>query len=195
MSQFNEYAKKLDSIAKEYFKEIQNAEEAFKSAERNYAANKRPAGAWKAGSEEVAKVSRAEADYLGEKAKVDKARKELPAQAGASIEALRSELNKVTTDALSADPTKIDRDVMALFDSGILSPAEYERLLNDADKAGNATMVRLIGKAAEKGASTASPDRFMQDFDSMVAIFEKCVRTPAMQSRWEELTAGAVENF
>ena len=61
---------------------------------------------------------------------------------------IRGDLSAELEDAFSADPSQVDANTMTLINSGILRASDYERMYNKAKDAGNATMMRLIGKAA-----------------------------------------------
>lgn len=68
---------------------------------------------------------------------------------------IRQELETDVQAAFLADPEQVDNNVLRLIDSGILKAADYEKLFNDAQAAGNTTMCRLIAAAAGNLAKTA----------------------------------------
>lgn len=68
---------------------------------------------------------------------------------------IRKELVSDVQAAFLADPAQVDTNTMRLIDSGILKAADYEKLFNDAQAAGNTTMIRLIAAAAGNLAKTA----------------------------------------
>ena len=93
MSQFNSYVQEVHQIAQASFEQIQKAEAAYKSAESNYNANKRPAhGAWHTDAEKIAKAARAEADYHEAKNAYDKIARALPDQTRAEVAKVRAKL-------------------------------------------------------------------------------------------------------
>ena len=61
---------------------------------------------------------------------------------------IRKELSAELDETLAADPAQVDANTMTLLNSGILRATDYESMYNKAKASGNATMCRLIGKAA-----------------------------------------------
>jgi hypothetical protein len=215
MSQFNSYIQQVNNIAQASFEKLQKAETAFKTAEAKYNNNRRPArGAWHADAATIAKVARIEADYHEAKEAYNKLSRSLPDQTRAEVAKIRIELEKAVTDFYSADPKAIDSNVMELLRSGILKPAEYDRLFESANQANNATMCRLIAQAAETAAASAKDDEatrqlryvanrgrqvtgkpYMDAFDSMADALDRCLLRPYLIKAWDEMTANIRENF
>lgn len=222
MSKLNSYARNLDAIAREYFDAYTKARSEFDTAESLYKANKRPHGTWKTDAETMARAARAEADFVVAKAELDRVSRKLPTQYRQRIAEERKALEKAADNALAADPSQIDHDVMTLLNSGILTAGEYDRLLTEANQVGNITMARLIAKAAERaakdleGVKMPSPNdiselarlkslahkasesnigRFLDSFDAVVSIFERTVNNPLLIPHWGEFTENFLENF
>lgn len=215
MSQFNTYVQQVNDIAQASFEKLQKAETAFKNAESKYNNNRRPAhGAWHTDAATIAKVARIEADYLDAKEAYNKLSRSLPDQTRAEVAKIRIELEKAVTDFYSADPKAIDGNTMELLRSGILKPAEYDRLFESANQANNATMCRLIAQAADTAAANAkdndtarefrrvanrgrniSGKPYMDGFDSMADALDRCLLRPYLIKAWDEMTANIRENF
>ena len=138
----------------------------------------------------------------------------LPDQTRAEVAKIRSALEKAVTDFYAADPKAIDANTMELLKSGILKPAEYDRLFEVANHGDNATMCRLIAQAAETAAANAKDDdtarqlryvankgrgldgrHYMQAFDSMADTLDRSLRRTYLIKSWDELTANILENF
>ena len=215
MSNFNTYVQQVNDVAQATFEEIQKTETAYKNAEAKYNANKRPAhGVWNTDAATIAKYARIEADYHEAKNAYDTMRRTLPEQKTAEIAQIRSNLEKAVNDFYAAKPEQLDANVMELLKSGILKPAEYARLMDAADQADNATMVRIIAQYAENAAANAKDEDaaralravgykgrnvsgkpYMENFDVMADCFQRCMRNTAMIKLWDELTGNIRNNF
>lgn len=215
MSRFNSFVQEVNNIAQASFEQIQKAEAAYKSAEAKYNANKRPAhGAWHTDAEKIARAARAEADYHEAKNAYDKIARSLPDQTRAEVAKVRANLEKAVNDFYTADPKAIDASVMELLRSGILKPAEYATLFEKANQADNATMCRLIAKAAADAAANAKDEDvarqyrhtanrgrdvngqpYMDAFDSLADALDRSLRRPYLIKAWDEMTANIRENF
>ena len=210
MSKFNNYARKLNEIANATFEEYRRAEAAVKSAESRHNAYPRRNGADPA---YMAKSARAEADLAEARNAFDQMRRHLFDDKRKEIAAVREELEKAVFDAFAADPKAVDMNTLALMNSGILTAAEYNRLIDASTAAGNHTMVRLLAQSA-KGADKvndsdtareyrlvaqkgkgANGREFLEAFDYMGDVFNRCERNFALAGKWGELTADVVENF
>lgn len=211
MSRFNDYAKKLNEIANGAFEEYRRAEAAVKSAESRYNAYPRRNGADPA---YLAKSARAEADLAEARNAFDQMRRHLFDDKRREIAAVRAELEKAVFDAFAADPKSVDSNTLALMNSGILTAAEYNRLIDSANAAGNHTMVRLLAQSAKDRADKvndsdtareyrlvaqkgkgANGREFLEAFDYMGDVFNRCERNFSLAGKWDELTADVVENF
>ena len=212
MSRFNSYAKRMNEIANAAFAEYREKEAAVKSAESRYNAYPRRNSADPA---YMAKSARAEADLCEARNAFDQMRRHLFDDKRREIAAVRAELEKAVFDAFAADPKAVDMNTLALMNSGILTAAEYNRLIDASTAAGNHTMVRLLAQSAadmaEKSKSDSDTARnyrivaqkgkgmdgreYLQAFDFMTDTFNRCERNFALTKKWDELTSPVVESF
>ena len=211
MSKFNGYARKVNEIANAAFAEYREKEAAVKSAESRYNAYPRRNGADPA---YMAKSARAEADLCEARNAFDQMRRHLFDDKRREIAAVREELEKAVFDAFAADPKAVDMNTLALMNSGILTAAEYDRLIDASTAAGNHTMVRLLAQSAKDRADKvndsdtareyrlvaqkgkgANGREFLEAFDYMGDVFNRCERNFSLAGKWDELTADVVENF
>ena len=211
MSRFNSYAKRMNEIANAAFAEYREKEAAVKSAESRCNAFPRRNGA---DSSYLAKSARAEADLCEARNAFDQMRRHLFDDKRREIAAVRAELEKAVFDAFAADPKAVDMNTLALMNSGILTAAEYNRLIDASTAAGNHTMVRLLAQSAKDRADKvndsdtareyrlvaqkgkgANGREFLEAFDYMGDVFNRCERNFALAGKWGELTADVVENF
>ena len=211
MSKFNGYARKVNEIANAAFAEYREKEAAVKSAESRYNAYPRRNGADPA---YMAKSARAEADLCEARNAFDQMRRHLFDDKRKEIAVVREELEKAVFDAFAADPKAVDMNTLALMNSGILTAAEYNRLIDASTAAGNHTMVRLLAQSAKDRADKvndsdtareyrlvaqkgkgANGREFLEAFDYMGDVFNRCERNFALAGKWDELTADVVENF
>ena len=211
MSRFNSYAKRMNEIANAAFAEYREKEAAVKSAESRCNAFPRRNGA---DSSYLAKSARAEADLCEARNAFDQMRRHLFDDKRKEIGSVREELEKAVFDAFAADPKAVDMNTLALMNSGILTAAEYNRLIDASTAAGNHTMVRLLAQSAKDRAEKvndsdtareyrlvaqkgkgANGREFLEAFDYMGDVFNRCERNFALAGKWGELTADVVENF
>ena len=211
MSRFNSYAKRMNEIANATFEEYRRAETALKSAESRSKEYPRRNGA---DSSYLAKSARAEADLCEARNAFDQMRRHLFDDKRKEIAVVREELEKAVFDAFAADPKAVDMNTLALMNSGILTAAEYNRLIDASTAAGNHTMVRLLAQSAKDRADKvndsdtareyrlvaqkgkgANGREFLEAFDYMGDVFNRCERNFALAGKWGELTADVVENF
>lgn len=216
MSKFNSYARKVNDIATAAFEEYRKAEAGYKKAEAKAKEYPQRTGA---SPEYMAKAARAQADYLEAKAAYDTARRNFGAAEERAIKELRGELETAVNDAYSVDPAQLDTATLELLKSGILNASEYAKLMSAAQAAGNATMVRLVGKYAKDAAddmadrygqgdqkakelravsyqsSAYTGSTYLANFDTVTDIFNRCTRNPGLIDKWGELTGDMVEQF
>lgn len=212
MSKFNGYARKVNEIANAAFAEYREKEAAVKSAESRCNAYPRRNNADPA---YMAKSARAEADLAEARNAFEQVRRHLFDDKRREINAIRAELEKALGDEYAADPSKVDMNTLALMNSGILTAAEYNRLIDASTAAGNHTMTRLLAKSAadmaEKTTGDADVSRsyrlashkgkgmdgreYLQAFDFLADTFNRCERNFALTTKWDELTSPVVESF
>ena len=211
MSKFNNYAKRMNEIANATFEEYRRAEAAVKSAESRCNAYPRRNGADPA---YMAKSARAEADLCEARNAFDQMRRHLFDDKRREIAAVRAELETALGNEYAADPSKVDMNTLALMNSGILTAAEYNRLIDASTAAGNHTMVRLLAQSAKDRADKvndsdtareyrlvaqkgkgANGREFLEAFDYMGDVFNRCERNFSLAGKWDELTAPVVESF
>lgn len=216
MSKFNEYARRLDEIAKNAFKEYTEAADRLKKAEA--AAREYPPQHGFVDAAYMAKKARAEANLLEAKQGVQAAKRALDSHTS-EIAALRRELATALEDSYSADPAALDTATLELLKSGILNAGEYERLLHGAQAANNPTMTRIIGRYAQDAAEAQAASYGQSDdtarrlrnvsyasrqstgsdclkaFDAMADVYSRTANNPAMIPHWSSLTAETVESF
>lgn len=98
--------------------------------------------------------------------------------------------------------------------SGILNASEYSRLMDKAINDGNHTMARMIAQHA-KTAADSTDDRenaaafravaykgngmngnnYIEAFDFVTSLYDRCSRNPALYSKWDELAGEVIEKF
>lgn len=211
MSKFNNYAKKLNEIANATFEEYRRAEAAVKSAESRSKEYPRRNGA---DPSYLAKSARAEADLAEARSAFEQVRRHLFDDKRREIAAVRAELVTALGNEYAADPKAVDMNTLALMNSGILTAAEYNRLIDSANAAGNHTMVRLLAQSAKDRADKvndsntareyrlvaqkgkgANGREFLEAFDYMGDVFNRCERNFSLAGKWAELTSPVVERF
>lgn len=212
MTKFNTYARRLDETARKIFDELQSAERTFKAAEDAKAHGPRPGG-WQ-DARTKARIAALEADLVEAQAALQAARRTLSERGEKALQGIRLELEKAIDTAATVDPGQVDTAAVALLDSGICTATDLEKLMDDAGRAGNNTMIRLIAAHAEKLAvvSESQPDRvrltalaqrtparegaaLLAAFDGLTDVFQRTVNNTAMIGHWESLTADAIEGF
>ena len=211
MSKFNNYARKLDEIANATFEEYRRAEAAVKSAESRHNAYPRRNNADPA---YMAKSARAEADLAEARSAFEQVRRHLFDDKRREINAIRAELVTALGNEYAADPKAVDMNTLALMNSGILTAAEYNRLIDSANAAGNHTMVRLLAQSAKDRADKVNDSntareyrlvaqkgkgmdgrQYLEAFDYMGDVFNRCERNFSLAGKWAELTSPVVERF
>ena len=211
MSKFNNYAKRMNEIANATFEEYRRAETALKSAESRSKEYPRRNGA---DPSYLAKSARAEADLAEARNAFEQVRRHLFDDQRREIAAVRAELVTALGNEFAADPQAVDMNTLALMNSGILTAAEYNRLIDSANAAGNHTMVRLLAQSAKDRADKvndsdtareyrlvaqkgkgANGQQYLAAFDYMTDTFNRCERNFSLTKKWDELTAAVVESF
>lgn len=214
MSKFKNYADKVNSIAKAAFNNYREAVQAAEKAEKRYKdecdPHKDPTGS---NYEQQARIARAKADML-EAHKAVKDAQAFMQQEINSVQAVGRELQAAVAAEFCADGSQVDMATVELMRSGILKPQEYFMLYDKAQKDGNHTMCRLLGKYAGDAAESA-PTRELQAqmrtlatnaqhtagqeytdrFNHLLDAYSRTANNPAMIDRWDEITAQNIETF
>lgn len=209
MSKFNHYAARANEIAKKALGELANAERKLKEAESQSKAHPvRTSG--HVDPEEMAIAARAHADVLAAQEDLKRTRAKMD-DTKRQLEVIRTELSQALADEYSAKPGQVDAATMTLLESGILTSAEYARLMDSAKKSGNTTMQRIIGRFAareaekfsisdERGAklravAVAADDDIVSSkldlYSVLTEVFDRCVNNIYMIDSWSELTGRA----
>lgn len=204
---YREFAERMETLGKETGKAAQKIEADFASADQ--ARTRYP--------NDPVKRARAEADYqealhARRRWKMDK-----PFEIEREINAIRAELAAKIADDYAADPAALDAPTLELLKSGILTADEYQRLMNKAADAGNATMMRVIGSYAEREAANMAEKYgmgdlhtkqmravsyqgknvgggvYLENFDVLAEVINRIVRNPALFDSWDALTREVIE--
>ena len=211
MSKFNHFIRQINDIAAEAFKEYAAAETAYKNAESKKNAYPRRNGL---GADYTAKSARYEADYAEALAAYDKFRKNGFYGYRQRMDEVRKEFVAAVESHFTADPAALDMATLELLKSGILSAAEYNRLMDKAINDNNHTMARMIGQHA-KAAAENTTDRdtatalrsvsyksngmngsnYVEAFDFVTHLYDRCSNNPALYAKWDELAGEVIEKF
>ena len=224
MTQYNQYAKRLDTAfktAREEYMEAWNKLQAAQKANTD-------AQAWRAETyrgENDLRRQRAKAELLEAEHTFKATESRVWAEFDRQKEAIRRELESDVRASSTVDPDAIDANALELLKSGILTADDVFSLVNKYDA--NVTMLRLISKHAKELADDKNTDAktrgqlyvlcsqigngknsTMRNFSDLVEISNYCsgrggggtqrttpAHTVAMAGKWEELASTAVENF
>lgn len=211
MSKFNHFIRQINDIAAEAFKEYAAAETAYKNAESKKNAFPRRNGL---GADYTAKSARAEADYAEALAAYDKFRKNGFYGYRQRMDEVRKEFVAAVESHFTADPAALDMATLELLKSGILKPAEYNRLMDKAINDNNHTMARMIGQHAKAAAENATDrdtatalrsvsyksngmngSNYVEAFDFVTHLYDRCSNNPALYAKWDELAGEVIEKF
>lgn len=217
MSDFSKFYKLIDEAARKAFAEYDAAEAAYRKAERAYRNTQQPTGGIISADFEV-KAARAKADFLTAEQSRKQAQEGISSTL-AELRELRKKLIAELEEEYSAKPSDVDGATLQLLESGILSGSEYARLMRQAADGGNYTMARVVGHYAGQHAQriAAKPEiersdadareiqllrsveleaqdntgaaPYIERFDAMAEILNRCANNPALRERWGEFTA------
>lgn len=212
MSKFNVYAQKVNDIAKENFSAFRSAETNYHLAEEDFQNHPEGMG----GSPEFqAKAVRVKAKFIEEQGKYKEARATLERSLD-DVYKIQKELEKDVNNTFGADPSAVDLPTMELIKSGVLTAADYERLIEKAMKDNNITMLKILGKNAEElsnklsslddigaaklrslanAAQKVNGSAYVSAFELLVDCYRRCVNNTYMINHWDELTKRAIESF
>lgn len=219
MSKFNDYARRLDTLAKESFAKYEQAKTDYENASDKLAAYPQRFGNINAEYERKRLI--AIADHAEAKENFNVAQREY-ADTVREVEKIRAELvNAIEADYI-VDPAQLDNNTLELMKSGVLKPADYVQFMNDALEKENHGMIRMIAKYAEEAskqlmasgldqktvyngreslstvinaAKTDDGREYLQAFDYIAEAYNRTVKNPGMIRYWDQLTARAVEDF
>ena len=225
MTQYNQYAKRLDTAfktAREEYMEAWNKLQAAQKANTD-------AQAWRAETyrgENDLRRQRAKAELLEAEHTYKATESRVWAEFDRQKEAIRRDLESDVRASSTVDPDAIDANALELLKSGILTADDIFSMVNKYDS--NLTMLRLISKTAKELADDKQhtdaktrgllytlcnqigngKNSTMRNFDDLVEISNYCsgrggggtqrttpAHTVAMAGKWEELASTAVENF
>lgn len=217
MSKFNEYARRLDTLARKSFEKYEQARIKYEDA-----SNKMAGYPLRLGDKEYErKRLRAIADHAEAKEAFNAAKREYTGTLE-EVKMIRAELVNAIEEDYSVDPAQLDNNTIELMKSGVLKPADYVRLMNDALKNENHGMIRIIAKYADEAsaqlqksgldqktvydgrerlngviqaAKTDDGREYLQAFDYLTEAYSRTVNNPAMINYWDQLTTNAVEDF
>lgn len=215
MSKFKSYAERVNSIAKSAFENYKDATRKLEEAESNYRVLASPYNdPAKKDYELQAKIVNAKADVEEAQNEVKKAKEFMQSEA-ASIRVVKAELQKAIDAEYSANGEDVDIATLELLKSGALKPMEYISLYETAERNGNYTMQRIIGKFAGEVANKAPTYELqkrlnsisvvskygsigkahMEAFEVLEDIYSRTAKNPAMIDRWGELTDSIIAEF
>lgn len=220
MSKFNHYAVDADRIAKEAFKEYRKAETALENAEQKV--KEYPEIFGQAQSDEYRMNSAmAKADLLKAQDGLKIAQAVFRNHMN-ELNDMRANLVKAIETEYGVTPSDVDQNTMELLKSGMLTAKDFERLMENAKKSGNHTMVHMIAKYAGEKAEKEELDDIVNDvpsadvqllqsishegnmdngqeilnqFDVLLYAFDKTSQNPVMIDDWSELTSSIVESM
>lgn len=216
MGNYNSYAKDAAKIMKAAIDDYSAAVTRLKKAEEQ--AKTYPEKMGMVDADYVAKSARAKADLLDAKAALTTARDVMHSKKS-ELKAIRNKLSDALDDDFSADASKLDSNTMELLKSGILKPAEYQRLLEKAENNGNYTMARMVAQYAGKAVDEAAKNygegseqaralrvvsyqgnkyngnETLGHFDALMDAYERTINNPFLADKWDELTAPIVDEI
>lgn len=209
----NDYARKADGIARNAFAKYRKAEKIYQEAEKRV--KEYPERFGVVSYDYQMKSMKAKADLQDAKELYKTAKREFENSKG-DMWKVRKELAAEIEEVFSANPDHVDRNTVELLKSGIVNADEYQRLIQKAKADGNPTMTRLIGKYAGIAAKERSEkygdsdaeaqalrvveydsrlntgEEYLESFDNMIEIYNKCVNNPGIIDHWDEFTGGFV---
>ena len=222
MSQFNIYARKLDTAFKEARSEYNAAFHALECAQQA----SRDANAWRPGDsaeEKQVRTARAALKLHDAEATFNEVSTRVWDNFKATRRTIRAELEQAVRAANIANPDAIDNNALELMKTGVLSPADYSAFMERFDS--NSTMLKLVGHYAAEAAKTTDNRReaaalnaialdcqsgegaAMRAFDDLSKASDYCrgeryegdkfrpEHTANMSEYWDSLAGEAVENF
>ena len=216
MSEFNIYARKLDTAFKEARSEYNTAFRALQEAQQ---AN-RDANAWKPGDsaeEKQVRTTRAALKLHDAEAIFYEVSARVWDNFKATRRTIRAELEQAVRTAYIVDPNAINSNALELMKSGVMTSDDYAAFVKKYGN--NPTMLRLIShysaaaaKAQDNSGEAAALNaiseacqswkgKVLQKFDDLsdycgdITGHEEPDEVSRMSEKWDELSLNAVENF
>lgn len=214
MSLFTEYGKRMNDIAKAAMQQYQVALSKVKNAEDIFQKESDPyKDPTRSDFEQQAAISRAKANLYEAQHALKVAKSVMLAEV-ASIKSVGKELEKAVSEHFVADGSQVDSGTLELLKSGVLKSHEYISLYEKAEKAGNHTMMRIIGKYAgdvSVKAPTAELQRqmnaiandarrmngseYIDRYNTFLDAYNRTANNPSMIPRWDEITDPILKDF
>ena len=207
MSRFNNYAQKLNDTAKKNFEAYQLSERLYEEAQAKVRKYPKiiPVRDMKYEAERLT----AEQELKDARTSMTRAQRVFNDSVRA-FDHIRGELTDAISEAYATDPTMINEEDVKLMQSGIMTAEEYSGMMKRA--ADNPTMQRVIAKAAAEASKTTKDEReavrlqtlarevdtgseYTDMFDSLVGVYKRCVKNPALIKEWDNLCGDAIEEF
>lgn len=221
MSQFNIYARKLDTAFKEARSEYNTAFRALQEAQQA----SRDANAWTPGDsaeEKQARIDCAAVRLHDAEAAFSETRIRIWTDFKTTRRTIRAELEQAVRTADIVNPDAINSNALELMKSGVMTSGDYAAFVKKYGN--NHTMLRLIShysaeaaKAQDNSGEAAALNAIaldcqsgegavMRAWDSISAISDSCGdgdgyrrKSPgvivSMSEKWDDLAGEAVENF
>lgn len=206
MRSYKNFGEQLTALVQNRFVALKNAEAAVEEAKREFNATRKTGN---------------KSEKLSAELTLEEARKALEA-AKIGVGNLNNEIRNIRSELIDEVRAEsvictddLDRETIALIDSGVCTAGELATLF---EKAENSTMRRYIGKFAEKSLATAdshSPDvavlksvvdnakgyenpelhSAVQKFDYAAKVVSRCQQNPAMIGYFDTLTEQALSEM
>lgn len=218
MSELNKFAKKLDDVVRRsmssYRVAIDDEERAKDEASRFPVRQGISTAEYEMQRLEAEKkLVEASENVRKEKENLEKVRRE--------VDEIRAELTEAINEKFGVNPSDVDQNTISILQSGIMNPEDYLILVKENIKNGNYTMARIVGESARKyidvlKAQGVTPEEqsmrtvkvaviecerlangrnHLEAFDTMVSVFDGCIKNPALYKEWGELTRATIETF
>ena len=213
MSKYQEYGKKLDSLARKRIAEYQKAKENYLKAKKRHEDFPFIPGLSYSYQEEI-KARRLELDFREAEEEMREAEKTYRKGYEEEIRDIRRELYQELKEDTSVNPNDLDRNVVDLLQSGICKADEIAKLFNDAS---NVTTKRYIGNFAKSQvkADTDDKDRIilnnianasvkmsdpglasaMEKYDALSDVYTRCVKNPGFIPYYDHFSEQALSEM
>ena len=207
-----EASSKVNALVKAAGEEIRAAQAAEKVAKDTLDKTPRPAS--QADFKGMAALQAAEGAYRNARLHAQQVLNRQTDQARWALRDLRGELENEITTAFTMDAAAVDPTVLALLETGTLSAADYQKIVDDSLAAQNYSTARLAGAFAGKQAKRTGSDSadslkmteiaqsvermaagrdLLAAFDVASGLAVRCIEHPLMFGRWEELSTPLFE--